>query len=257
MRSRWCSVLALLVLTLIAFAGCGTHGYAAPLAKPISITLPASGASQSLGGATFTPIHATRFVAYYKGHQVPNTGAATPVVIRQGGCAGPTIAAVTDGASAILNATAASALPQAQPDPAGGVDLAVDPSANLYVVVVAHPNDASASIVACGNPLSGRQQYFDLYEATRGSAGIALGTALMSPIVATRLDIALAQPAASVYQFAVHQGSCDGASLLAGTIDTGATRAQSVVFQTLDTHSWWLSLEPASGQPLCARLGGK
>lgn len=257
MRSRWWSVLAFLALALVALAGCGTHGYAAPLAKPLTMTLSASGSAQSLGSATFTPMHATRFVAYYRGHQVPNTGAATPVAIRRGSCTGPTIAAVTDGTTALFGATDAGSRAISQPDPAGGVDVAVDPDASLYVVVFDHPNDASASIVACGNPLSGRQQYFDLYEATRGSAGIGLGTALMSPIVATRLDIALSQPASAGDDFSVRQGSCDGEPLLAGTIGAGATSARAVVFRSLDTQSWWLNLAPHGGQSLCARVSGK
>lgn len=251
MRARWCSLAAVAGLALLVLAGCGTHGFAAPLAKPMTIALPASGASQSPGTATLTPMHATRFIAYYKGRQVPNTGAATPVLIRQGSCTGPAIAAVTDGASELLNAQGAGSVVASQPDPAGGVDVAVDPDTNLYVVVYDHPSDATAPVVACGNALSGRQQYFDLYEADRGSAGIALGTALMSPIVATRVNIALSQPATGVYQFALNQDSCGGASLLRGSVESGATSAQAVVFRPLDARRWWLSVTSTGGQPMC------
>lgn len=257
MRSRWYSVVTLVGIGLLALAGCGTHGYAAPLAKPVTIALSAPGESQSLGIATFTPIHATRFVAYYKGHQIPNTGAANPAIIREGSCTGPAVAPLTDGTSEILNAQGASSSAATQPDPSGGEDIAVNPGSNWYVVVFDHPNDAAAPIVACGNALSDRQQYFDLYEAARGSAGIALGTALMSPIVATRLDITLDKQATSVYQLAVSQSNCQGAAIWTGTIERGASSKSSVIFRPLDAQSWWLSMSSTNGRPDCVKVGGK
>ena len=256
MRSRRCSILALLALALVMIAGCGTHGYAAPLAKPVTLTLTAAGATQPYGTATFTPVHATRFVAYFKGQQVPSAGAKTPVVVRQGGCLGPTIAALTDGASALPGAPLTGSTVQAQPDSAGGIDIAVAPGSDLYVVVFDHPNDPVAQILACGSPLSERQQYFDLYEAARGSAGIALGTALMSPIVATRLDITLTQPAVEAEQFAVRSGSCDGAPIFTGAIAASATQAGGVLFRPLDTRDWWLSFTAGTGQPVCSKVSG-
>jgi hypothetical protein len=256
MPARRLSLFALIGLALVLVAGCGTHGYAAALAKPITISLTASGGGQSLGSAAFTPVHATRFVAYYKGHQTPLTGAANPVVVRQGSCLGPTVAALTDGAAALPSTATTVARAVTAADPAGGVDVAVEPGAQWYVVVFDHPNDPAAKIVACGNPLSDRQQYFDLYEASRGSAGIALGTALMAPIVATRLEVTLAQPASADQRFAVHEASCGGAEVGGGTIAANATSGGVVIFRPLDTHNWWLHMTTATGQTTCSQVTG-
>lgn len=256
MRSRRSLTLALMGLGLVALAGCGTHGYAAALAKPVTRALVASGSSQPYASATFTPVHATRFVAYYKGQQVSSTDASNPVVIRQGSCQGPTLAAITDGATSDLGAATVSPAPATEPDSAGGVDVAVEPGSNLYVVVFDRPNDPAAQIVACGSPLSDRQQYFDLYEATRGSAGIALGTALMSPIVATQLDVSLASPAASAEQFVVRQGGCDGAPVATATAQSGSATARAVIFRSLDAQGWWITTAPKTGPALCAHVAG-
>jgi hypothetical protein len=256
MPARKLSLFALLGLALVLVSGCGTHGYAAALAKPITMSLTTPDGGQSLGSAAFTPIHATRFVAYYKGQQVPLTGAANPVEVRQGSCLGPIVAALTDGAAALPSTATTVARALTAVDPAGGVDVAVEPGAQWYVVVFDHPNDPSAQIVACGNPLSGRQQYFDLYEASRGSAGIALGTALMAPIVATRLDIALAQPASADDRFAVHEASCGGAEVGGGTVATNAKSGGVVIFRPLDTHNWWLSMTTTAGQTICSQVTG-
>lgn len=253
MPARKISLLTLLGLALVLIAGCGTHGYAAALAKPVTVSLTTSG-GQSIGSAAFTPIHATRFVAYYKGHQVPLTGAANPVEVRQGGCLGPTVAALSDGTTSLPGTPVAGSPAAIQPDSAGGMDVAIEPGAQWYIVVFDHPNDPSAQIVACGNALSDRQQYFDLYEASRGSAGIALGTALMAPIVATRLDISLAQPVSARELFAIHEASCGGVELASGTIAGGATSGGAIIFRPLDTHSWWLSLTTSAGQTLCSRV---
>ncbi|HKV84478.1 MAG TPA: hypothetical protein VJN88_07980 [Ktedonobacterales bacterium] len=255
MPARKISLLTLLGLALVLVAGCGTHGYAAALAKPVTVRLSTTG-GQSVGSAAFTPIHATRFVAYYKGHQVPLTGATNPVEVRKGSCLGPTVAALSDGVAAQLNTPVAGSPAAIQPDPAGGMDVAIEPGAQWYIVVFDHPNYPSAQIVACGNALSGRQQYFDLYEASRGSAGIALGTALMAPIVATRLDISLTQTVSAQERFAVHEASCGGAEFASGTVAGGGTSGGAIIFRPLDTHNWWLSLTTSAGQTTCSRVSG-
>jgi hypothetical protein len=244
MRRTFLICITMLICAL-AVASCGTQGYAPPLGKPAHVAL------GSAGSATLTPMHALRVVAYYKGKQLPATGAATPAELHRDSCSGPFVAALTDGAPA----AGAHAAAPTMPDPDGGLDVAVDPGAQWYVVVYDRANDPHAQVVACGHPLSGRQQYFDLYTAAKGSNGIALGTVLVSPITATRIDVSLtAGASASQSTWAVHAAHCDGVALAQGTIVPGGTTGAAVVFATPGATPWWVTLAPVGGAPVCAEV---
>lgn len=259
MRLRSFSFLAVLGLlgAALVLGGCGTHGNAPALGQAARISLKASGASTEAATATLTPMYATHVSTYYEGHALPLNGAQTPAQLRQGSCAGSLVAYLTDGnPTQTARAAGDASLPVAQPDPAGGMDVAVQDSQNLYVVVFDHPNDPNAQVVACGNPLSGQRQYFDLYPPDVGSNGIGRGTALMEPIAVTRVAVTLPAPAPSngPVTWAVHQGTCDGTQLGSGQIAAGATQGAGVIFRTLDTNSWWVKLTPAgSGSTVCAK----
>jgi hypothetical protein len=242
----------------LAVTACGSHGVAAELGHPVKLTLADVGAARASGTFTLTPIHATHIAAYFGGHAIPLTGAKTPAQIRQNACTGPAVVNLSDGIPAGAAMPAAGAPPATQPDPAGGVDVAIEPGAQWYVVVYDHANDPGAAIVACGHPLSANRQYFDLYQAAQGPNGIALGTALFDPIVATRIDVAATNatvvPGAQPTAWALHSGSCTGPALASGTLASGTTRSEGVVFRPLDTTSWWASLAPAGGGTGCAKV---
>lgn len=260
MRLRCTSFAALpgAALALLAAAavltGCGSHGQAAALGEAAHVTLPATGSATTSGSATFTPFYATRIVPYYKGSPVALTGARTPVVLVQGSCGGPFVAALSDGVPA--PAQAPNPPVATAPDPNGGVDVAAASSANLYVEILDHPNDPNAAIVACGHPLSGLRQFFDLFPPSEGSNGVASGTALMEPLAATRLDLKL--PAgwySDTAGWALHTGSCTGARIAYGAIRPNVSPVEGVVFQPLDTQHWWLSVESgANGSTLCGQV---
>jgi hypothetical protein len=137
------------------------------------------------------------------------------------------------------------------------MDVSVAPNANLYVVVLRTTADPSVAgtILACGAPLSGRSQYFDLYPPQTGNAGIGLGTALMSPIVATRLDFTVSggqgvHPTA----WAAHTGSCAGAVLASGQVKTNTSTLRGVIYQSLGAHPWWITLTLVDGETLCGEV---
>jgi hypothetical protein len=249
-RLRGVAPLALLGLLLgaVVLAGCGTHGYAAPLSTSAHVALSAPGSSQPAGSAALVPVYATRIVAYYHGQVIPVSGAAHPAELRQGSCGGPMLAALSDGVPAASTASAA-----AQSDPAGGMDIAVAPGANLYVVVLDHPNDPAAPVVACGHPLSGLQQYFDLYPPDIGSNGMARGMALTQPIIATQLDLTLSVAQSAGGMWSLRTGGCAGTVLASGSLAPGATHAKATVFKSMSGTSWWLSVAGASGPALCGQ----
>jgi hypothetical protein len=255
----WRRALAVTLGVLcLALAACGSHGVAAALSQPVTVRLAASdrGTSQS-ATFTLTPIHALHVAAYFGGHAIPLTGAKNPAQIRQNACTGPLVVNLSDGAPANAATPAAGAPPATQPDPAGGLDVAIEPGAQWYVIVYDHANDPSAAIVACGHPLSGERQYFDLYQAAEGPNGIALGTALFDPIVATRIEVSTSgtssgmQPSA----WALHSGSCTGPALASGAFPIGTTHGSSAVFHPLDTSGWWVSLSQGTGGTTCAKVG--
>lgn len=242
---------------VLALAGCGTHGLAAPLVKPASASLVASGTSQPAGTASLTPFDAVHIAPFYRGSAIPLNGAPHPAQLREGSCVGPFIAALSDGnvITPANNGGATTPPAATHPDPRGGVDIDVAPSANLYVAVIDHPNDPNAPVVACGHPLSSLRQYFDLYPPDVGSNGVGRGTAFIEPVASTHVTVTLNRPASAPATWAIHTGSCDGPALATGTLPVGATQATGIVFQPVQTGAWWVSVAPASegGSSLCGK----
>jgi hypothetical protein len=251
--ARWGARLVTLapLLALLALAACGSQGYAPALGKSATVALAGASGGQSLGSATFTPFYAAHIATYYKGKQVPYVGAQTPVELRDGDCAGKALAALTQATAAPI----ASNLVVAR-DPKDGVDVSTATSANLSVVVRQQANDANAPLLACGNPLSGRKQFFNLYTPGGSSNGFSLGIVLMEPILATHVNVGLASPAAATETWEVRAGSCSGATLAQGQIAAGAKDASGVIFSALDASHWRLTLSNATGsQTLCKQVG--
>jgi len=251
LRGRLARVVALTPLVaLLGLAACGSQGYAPNLGRSATVALVGASGAASLGSATFTPTYATHIVPYYLGKAVPYTGAKTPVELRNGACTGKLLAALTEATAApIVNGLAVI------PDAKGGVDVAVAASENLYIVVRQQADDASAPQLACGHPLTGRRQYFDLYTPGEGSDGYMLGIALTEPILATRVGVTLTNPAATATTWAVRAGSCSSAPLAQGQLAAGAKSASGVVFASLDPGHWRLTLDTSAGQTLCATVG--
>lgn len=251
LRGRLARVATLApLIVLLGLAACGSQGYAPSLGKGATVALAGAAGSASLGSATFTPFYAAHIASWYKGKAVPYMGAQMPVELRDGDCTGKPLAALTAATAAPI----ASGLAVA-PDPKSGVDVAVATNENLYVVVRQQANDANAPQLACGHPLSGRRQYFDLYTPGEGSNGYSLGIALTEPILATRVSVTLASPAATATTWTVRAGSCSGAPLAQGEIAAGAKSAGGVVFAPLDSGHWRLTLDSSDGQTLCETVG--
>jgi hypothetical protein len=250
--ARRARLLALAPLVaLLALAACGTHGNAPPLARGATVALVGAAGGQSLGSASFTSVYAAHIVTYYKGKLIPFKGAQMPVELRDGSCTGKTLAALTEATSAPIPGGLAVA-----PDAQSGVDVAVTTSANLFVVVRQQANDASAPLLACGDPLSGQKQYFNLFTPAEGSNGYSLGMALMEPILATRVNVTLASPTAGATTWAVRAGSCSTAPLTQGQIAAGAKDASGEIFSALDAAHWRLTLADTGGaQTLCQPVG--
>jgi hypothetical protein len=255
---RWAPVLGLLAL-LLFFAGCGTQGRAPQPGKSGHANLTSPGSDAALASVTLLPQEALRVTVYYRGKLVPTTGAQTPAELRENGCLGPQLAPITDGnltAAAAGTPTAAASTPPVDyaPDPAGGMDVAVAAGANLYVVVYSARNDPAAHIVACGDPLSGQNQYFDLYPPQELGAGVALGTALMTPIDATRLRFTVSDTTLRPVSWAMHRGSCTGAVLASGPVDSGTNPMSGVIYRALGKDQWWVELTAAGGRTLCGQV---
>lgn len=252
LRGRFARVAVLAPLVaLLGLAACGSQGYAPGLGKAATVALVGAAGSASLGSARFTPFYAAHIATYYKGDAVPYRSAQTPVELRQDSCTGKPLAALTEATAAPI----ANGLPVAV-DAKSGVDVAVALSENLYVVVRERANDAMAPELACGHPLSGRRQYFDLYTPGQGSNGYSLGIALTEPIVAARVAVTLASPAATAMTWAVRADSCGGQPLAQGTIAAGATSASGIVFAALNPGHWRLTLATGDGaQRACATVG--
>ncbi|MEO7000331.1 MAG: hypothetical protein ABI068_00810 [Ktedonobacterales bacterium] len=244
----------LAVLLVAMLAGCGTQGYAAALGKTVHAAFTNAQSKQQLGSVTLTPFYALHAVTYYQGIIVPYTNTHTPVELRRGACNGPIITSLTQATSQPLPTSAQGIA--IQPDAAAhGVNVALEASTDLWVTVRAQPNNPNAAILACGNPLTGRQQYFDLYPPSVGDNGTALGMALLTPLTATRVQVKLAQPASAATHWAVRSGSCAGAILDSGQIAAGATTGGDVIFRTLDTSHWRVTLTPEGQNAVCATLG--
>lgn len=235
------ATLALSFATVLA--ACGTKGYAPPLGATTHAALANTQTQQVIGTATFTPVYAMHATVYYKGHALPTTGAQTPAQLRKGSCFGPVAASLTDGAP-----KADTAIAPTQPVPSGGMYVALPTSADWYITVLARPNDATAPVVACGNPLSERRQFFDLYPPSVGNGGTALGTALVEPIVATQVQITLESGVSPIAQWAIHSGSCSGP-----VIGTNTSGADGIVFSTVDTSDW-LTAQLANSTTACGQV---
>lgn len=237
------------LLALVVLAACGSQGYAPNLGKTATVALAGPSGAASLGSASFSPFYAAHVATYYRGKLVPYEGAQTPVELRNGSCTGKTLAALTTATTAPISGGVAVA-----PDPKSGVDVATATSGNLYVVVLQQANDANAPQLACGHPLSERRQYFDLYTPGQGSNGYSLGIALMEPIVATRVRVTLASPAATATTWAVRSGSCSSAPLAQGRIAAGAKSGSGVVFSAFAAGQWSLTLSTSGGQTICEQV---
>ncbi len=251
--------LSTITLSLLALAlflvGCGSHGSAQPLGNPAHVALAWQG-GQSAGTAILTPFYATRVVTYLGADPIPYSGAKTPVQLRKGDCAGPVVAPLSDNAPV----PSGTQPPLVRQDAAGGVDVATAPSGDLWVTVLSSTG-ANAAILACGHPISEKRQFFDLLSVTPGANGLllghTLGTALTDPIVASRLDVDLAQPAAGPLSWAVRTGGCTGGSVASGQFPPGTTHG-AIIFHAPDTSAWWLSVtsgEGTSAKTACGKVG--
>ena len=255
-------VLALLALLLIA--GCGTEGNAPPLGKSGHASLTSPGSDVSLASVALAPLGALHVTVYYRGKLIPTIGAQTPAELRENGCLGPLVAPISDGNPALGAGTSGIAgtptpgvstpLADYAVDSAGGMDVSVAPGANLYVVVYSQRDDPTARIVACGDPLSGQNQFFNLYPPQVLGAGVALGTALMTPIDATRLTFTVGNTALRPTTWAVRNGSCSGAVLASGPVDSSTSPASGVIYRALGRNKWWVDLTGAGGLTICGEV---
>ena len=186
-----------LALSILVIAACGTHGAPPTLGKAVtphprphrrSPTLRASSNSRR------SPPCASQ--VYYHGKLIPITGATTPAQLRIGGCYKPITAPLTDGNVPEIT-TPASPPP---PPPIGRRCIPIPPAA-LTSPSPAAPTATSASpraptipprpLIDCGQPLDNKEQYFDLYPPETGSNSIATGSALVVPLSATRVTLAV------------------------------------------------------------------
>ena len=235
----------LLLCLAVALAACGTKGYAPPLGTTAHAVLADAQTKQTIGTATLTPVYAMHATVYYKGHAVPTVGAQTPAQLRKGGCFGPVVAPLTDGTP-----KADTTLATTQPVSSGGMNVALQASADWYITVLARPHDPTAPVVACGNPLSERRQYFDLYPPAVGNGGIALGTALVEPIVATQVHIALQNGASPIARWALHSGSCSG------TLIGDPLAPDNLVFSPVASGAW-IAAQLANGTTACGQINAQ
>lgn len=246
MRTRLAALLAGLGVVAAVVAGCGAKGYASPeLGASVAVTV------GSLGKADLQPFSAEHIVTWYpSADAVPYANPKTPLQLRQGGCGGKVIAALTEDAPGPSGT--APVVQQAKT----GVDVALQQDTSQFVTVLATPNDPNAKVLACGNPLDGGRQYFDLFPPEVGPNGYGRGITLMEPIVATRVNLTLDQPAASGGTWTLHSGSCanPGTQLASGHFNAGDKSAQGVVFASPST-SWSLSVQEGQSAPICGSAG--
>jgi hypothetical protein len=222
-------------------AACGTHGSAGALPPTGHASLVTQGSQQAAGTAKLTPLYGAHIVVYLAGHKIPYDNAQNPVELRSATCTGSVLAVLTANAP-MPSGTAAQQMPVTRPDPAGGEDVALTPDASWHVVVLAAAGGPQSKPIACGNPLSGHQQYFDLYPPDVGSNGMAQGIALLQPQIYTRVTVTLSQPVAQNETWAIHQQSCGGTVIASGTVSSGATTSQGIAFAELAADQWWVSV---------------
>jgi hypothetical protein len=257
MRSSHVSFLALAAV-LCLLAACGAHGAPPALGKPVTLTLAPAGDVQLAGTIVFTPIAAMRIAVYYQGKLIPNSGAKTPAQLRIGGCFNAAAALLTDGnpASVPLPGPTPTTPPApplgVHPDPAGGSDVPLASGADRYVTITARPNDPTAPVVACGQPLSEDRQYFDLYPPAQTSNSIGTGSALIDPISATRLTFAVRDGTAAIHPtaWAIHSKSCTGMVVASGTLGADGTTSE-ILYAALDTATWQIVVTHSNGETTC------
>jgi hypothetical protein len=250
-------ILAVGLLAVGGFlAGCGTHGDAAALPPVSHAALTAQGAHQALASVTLTPMYGGRIVAYLGGREIPYQNAQNPVQLRDGNCTGAVLAALTANAPGPTGSAAQQA-PAARQDPAGGADVALAPDANWNIVVLDHVGGPNAKSIACGSPLSGQKQYFDLYPPDAGVNGTARGIALLQPEIYTRVALSLTQPAAQEETWALHQQSCGGTVITSGSVVQGAQSSTGIAFAAPARGQWWVSIAPqGDGNAIaCGQVG--
>lgn len=243
------------MVVLLALAACGSHGSAPQLGQSAHVALAwtshpgssptGSGTRDSAGSATLTPFYATHFVVYKGASGIPYKSPATPLQLRDGDCGGPVIAPLTDNAPDLSGKQP----PLVWPDGSGGVDVAITPSDQLWLTLLASAG-ANPTVLACGHPLSGDKQYFDLlsvtYDQGRLLLGHTLATALSEPIIASHVDVKLAQSASGPVAWAVHTGSCAGNTVASGQFTSNATTG-GTLFEAPNMSDWWLSVTTGSG----------
>ncbi len=250
----------LLALCLMLIAACGTHGAPPTLPKAVKLTLAPAGDVQLSGTIDFTPLAAMRVAIYFHGALIPTTGAKTPAQLRIGGCYKPITAPLTDGnipevAIPGVSTPVATNWPPLHPDPAGGVDVPFASGADRFVTVTARPNDPTAPVVDCGQPLSGNEQYFDLYPPEQGSNSIATASALVVPLSATRVTLAVKDGDAKLQPtaWAIHSGSCTGKTIDGGTIGADGAASQ-IVYAALNASTWQVVVTHSNGEATCYPL---
>jgi hypothetical protein len=231
------------LILLLALAGCGTGGAAPTLGKPTTTVF--SGATP--GSLTLAPISSTHVVVYYLNKVIPYAGATTPVELRQNGCYGTEIAALTQATATPPPADAAAVIPATGPNQKG-IMAAATVDENVYVVVLAHANDPKAAVLACGAPLNGKRQFFSLFTPTQGANGPQLGLVLVEPEAATRAQAHLNTPATTALTWSIYNGSCSGTPLAQGQIAPGASSGAGVIFQPATTD-WRVALTPTGSKP--------
>lgn len=242
MRTRFVGVFGVLALCAFVVVGCGNQSKAAPLGQGRTISL------GNLGTATITPFYAVHIVTYYPSSKaVPFKNATNPVQLRQGSCLGKVVAALTDGApipSGAPTATEASA----------GVYLPMAQDKSMYVDVL-EKNDPNAKVLACGHPLDGGRQYFDLFLPSQGANGYGRGMVLMEPVVASRVTFSLPKAASQDMAWAIMDGKCgtQGKQLTVVQMKSGEKSSEATIY-TKPSTSWALLVQPgAKMQPVCTQ----
>jgi hypothetical protein len=233
MRRHASSLMLAGLLGALALSGCGSRGYAAPLGKTAHATLTATGSSQPAGQAVLTPLYATHIAPYYQGKLIPWKDPATPVQLRENACDGKVLAALSSnapGPAGVSPATAEAA--------DGGVNVALPQTDSVYLVVLEN-TDPRAKVIACGYPLSARRQYVRLVPPDKNNDAIALGTALMEELVATRVAISL--PGQTTFDWSVRTGGCTGPEVARG--HQPAAEPAPVVFAAPEASGWWVSAQ--------------
>jgi hypothetical protein len=243
-RAAW---FAALMVMLFAVAACGSQGQPSALGQPASATLTPPSSTQAVGVAHLTPVYGSHIAPNFQGQAIPYANAQNPVQLRKGACNGEVLAALTEGAPGPVNGATP---PRVKPNSAGGVTVALAPSADLWVSVLDHTGD-DAHILACGHPLSDRKQYFDLYDARKGINGIAFGAAFIEAVPLTRLDVDMATATSSPVAWAVRSGSCTGNEVASGSLANGAK--SDTIFAALDTSAWWVTVN-ANGATSCGKV---